>query len=131
MTKDKSDMNKQEKKIAIVNNLLDIANNSEKDHKHNFSDVTFFCPGIGDLVDGANGVLVKKLERFNPHPTSRNRFIYKLHFVHIKETSFWETEIDTWDKMDEVTRNQVASYLRTVHDNGTAKVGSAYYFALK
>lgn len=56
-------MNKQEKKIAIVNNLLDIANNSEKDHKHNFSDVTFFCPGIGNLVDGANAVLVKNFGR--------------------------------------------------------------------
>lgn len=123
-------MNKQEKKIAIVNNLLDIANNSEKDHKHNFSDVTFFCPGIGDLVDGANAVLVKKLWSYN-HIQDSSRYTYKLHFVHISEKSYIETPVTTWDKMDEITRNQVESYLRAVHDNGTAKVGSAYYFALK
>ena len=52
-------MNKQQKKTAIVDNLLNIANHSEKGYKHNFHDVTFYCPGISEYVDGANGVLVK------------------------------------------------------------------------
>lgn len=126
-------MNKQEKKIYIVRRLLEVAETISKERgwRSTPHDVTFLCPEIGDYIDGANGVLVKKLERFNPHPTSRNRFIYKLHFVHVKETSYLETEIDTWDKMDEVTRNQVFSLLTRVHGDGVQKIGSSYYYSLK
>ena len=66
-------MNKQEKKIYIVRRLLEVAETISKERgwRSTPHDVTFLCPGIGDYVDGANGVLVKKLERYNPHPTSR------------------------------------------------------------
>ena len=123
-------MNKQQKKIAIVDNLLTIANNSEKGYKHNFHDVTFYCPGIGEYVDGANGVLVKKLWSYN-HIQDSYCYTYKLHFVCIEERFYRETTVVTWDKMDEITRNQVARYLDIVHDNGIAKIGSAFYFSLK
>lgn len=116
-------MNKQEKKIFIVRRLLEIAEtiNKESGWRSTPHEVTFRCPEIGDYVDGANGVLVKKLERFIPHPTTRNRYTYKLHFVHIKETEYWETDITTWDKMDKVTMNQVFYMLTRVQGDGVQK----------
>jgi len=123
-------MNKQQKKTAIVDNLLNIANHSEKGYKHNFHDVTFYCPGISEYVDGANGVLVKKLWSYN-HIQDSSRYTYKLHFVRIEERFNRETTVVTWDKMDEITRNQVARFLNCVKDNGCAKIGSMFYFSLK
>lgn len=125
-------MEKQEKKSFIVRHLLNIAAEISKERgwRSTPHEVSFLCPGIGDYVDGANGVLVKKLESYNP-VRDTPRTIYKLHFINIHETHYWEKTVSTWDKQDAITRNQVFSFLNRVHGDGVQKLGSIYYYSLK
>ena len=103
-----------------------------------YNECTIYTPGIEDIVPGANGITIKRLENYN-YKTNKTSLRYKLHVVTINDATHydWETTIAKFDSLDPDTREKLERFINTKCDNAPAAdmpttfVGHAYYFTLK
>ena len=103
-----------------------------------YNECTIYTPGIEDIVPGANGITIKRLENYD-YKTNKTTLRYKLHVVAINDASHydWETTIAKFDSLDPDTREQLVRFINAKCDNAPAAdmpttfIGHAYYFTLK
>ena len=103
-----------------------------------FNECTIYTPGIENIVPGANGITIKRLENYD-YKTNKTSLRYKLHIVTINDASLydWETTIAKFDSLDPDTREKLERFINAKCDNAPAAdmpttfVGHAYYFTLK
>ena len=102
-----------------------------------YNECTIYTPGIENIVPGANGITIKRLENYD-YKTNKTSLRYKLHIVTINDASHydWETTVAKFDSLDPDTREQLERFIDDKCDNApaadipTAFVGHAYYFTL-
>ena len=107
-----------------------------------YNDCTIYPPEIDDIVSGANGINIKRLENYN-YKTGKSSFRYKLHVVTINDANHyeWETIVARFESLDPETREQLERFINYKCDNApaplnawldmpTTLVGHAYYFTL-
>ena len=103
-----------------------------------YNECTIYTPGIEDIVPGANGITIKRLENYD-YKTNKTTLRYKLHVVTINDANHydWETTIAKFDSLDPDTREKLERFISAKCDNAPAAdmpttfVGHAYYFTLK
>ena len=103
-----------------------------------YNECTIYTPGIENIVPGANGITIKRLENYD-YKTNKTSLRYKLHIVTINDASLydWETTIAKFDSLDPDTREKLERFINAKCDNAPAAdmpttfVGHAYYFTLK
>lgn len=107
-----------------------------------YNECTIYTPEIDDIVSGANGINIKRLENYN-YKTGKSSFRYKLHVVTINDANHyeWETIVARFESLDPETREQLERFINYKCDNApaplkawldmpTTLVGHAYYFTL-
>ena len=102
-----------------------------------YNECTIYTPGIENIVTGANGITIKRLENYD-YKTNKTSLRYKLHVVTINDASNydWETTVAKFDSLDPDTREQLERFINAKCDNAhstdmpTTLVGHAYYFTL-
>lgn len=107
-----------------------------------YNECTIYTPEIDDIVSGANGINIKRLENYN-YKTGKSSFRYKLHVVTINDANHyeWETIVARFESLDPETREQLEWFINYKCDNApaplnawldmpTTLVGHAYYFTL-
>lgn len=102
-----------------------------------YNECTIYTPDIDDIVSGANGINIKRLEKYD-YKTNKTSLRYKLHVVTINDASHydWETTVAKFDSLDPDTREQIERFIIAKCDNAptpdipTTFVGHAYYFTL-
>ena len=102
-----------------------------------YNECTIYTPGIDNIVSGANGITIKRLENYD-YKTNKTSLRYKLHVVAINDASHydWETIITKFEALDPDTREHLERFINAKCDNAhttdmpTAFVGHAYYFTL-
>ena len=107
-----------------------------------YNECTIYPPEIDDIVSGANGINIKRLENYN-YKTGKSSFRYKLHVVTINDANHyeWETTVARFDSLDPDTLEQLERFINAKCDNApaplnawldmpTTLVGHAYYFTL-
>lgn len=102
-----------------------------------YNECTIYTPDIDDIVFGANGINIKRLEKYD-YKTNKTSLRYKLHVVTINDASHydWETTVAKFDSLDPNTREQIERFIIAKCDNAptpdipTTFVGHAYYFTL-
>ena len=102
-----------------------------------YNECTIYTPDIDDIVSGANGINIKRLEKYD-YKTNKSSFRYKLHVVTINDANHyeWETTVARFDSLDPETREQLERFINAKSDNAqttdrpTTFVGHAYYFTL-
>ena len=103
-----------------------------------YNECTIYTPGIEDIVTGANGVTIKRLENYD-YKTNKTTLRYKLHVVTINDANHydWETTVAKFDSLDPYTRERLERFINAKCDNAPAAdmpttfVGHAYYFTLE
>lgn len=102
-----------------------------------YNECTIYTPGIEDIVPGANGITIKRLENYD-YKTNKTSLRYKLHVVTINDANHydWETIIAKFDSLDPDTREKLERFIYAKCDNAPADmpttfVGHAYYFTLE
>ena len=103
-----------------------------------YNECTIYTPGIENIVPGANGVTIKRLENYD-YKTNKTSLRYKLHIVTINDANHydWETTIAKFDSLDPDTREKLVRFINAKCDNAPAAdmpttfIGHAYYFTLK
>lgn len=107
-----------------------------------YNECTIYTPEIDDIVSGANGINIKRLEKYD-FKTNKSSFRYKLHVVTINDANHyeWETIVARFESLDPETREQLERFINYKCDNApaplnawldmpTTLVGHAYYFTL-
>ena len=102
-----------------------------------YNECTIYTPGIDNIVSGANGITIKRLENYD-YKTNKTSLRYKLHVVAINDANHydWETIITKFEALDPDTREHLERFINAKCDNAhttdmpTAFVGHAYYFTL-
>ena len=102
-----------------------------------YNECTIYSPGINNIVPGANGITIKRLENYD-YKTNKTSLIYKLHIVTINEVNHYDcvTTITKFESLDPDTREQLERFINAKCDNApvadipTTLVGHAYYFTL-
>ena len=102
-----------------------------------YNECTIYTPGIENIVPGANGITIKRLENYD-YKTNKTSLRYKLHVVTINDANHydWETTIAKFDSLDPDTRAKLVRFINAKCDNAPAAdmpttfVGRAYYFTL-
>ena len=102
-----------------------------------YKECTIYTPGIENIIPGANGITIKRLENYD-YKTNTTSLRYKLHLVTINDASHyeWETTVAKFDSLDTDTREHLARFINAKCDNAPAAdipttfVGRAYYFTL-
>lgn len=101
-----------------------------------YNECTIYIPGIENIVPGANGITIKRLENYD-YKTNKTTLRYKLHVVTINDANHydWETTVAKFDSLDPDTREQLERFINAKCDNAPADmpttfVGHAYYFTL-
>ena len=107
-----------------------------------YNECTIYTPDIDDIVSGANGINIKRLENYD-YKTGKSPFRYKLHVVTINDANHyeWETIVARFESLDPETREQLERFINYKCDNApaplnawldmpTTLVGHAYYFTL-
>ena len=103
-----------------------------------YNECTLYTPGIENIVPGANGITIKRLENYD-YKTNKTTLRYKLHVVTINDANHydWETTVAKFDSLDPDTREQIERFINAKCDNAPAAdmpttfVGHAYYFTLQ
>ena len=103
-----------------------------------YNECTIYTPGIEDIVPGANGITIKRLENYD-YKTNKTTLRYKLHVVTINDANHyeWETTVAKFDSLDPDTREKLERFINAKCDNAPAAdmpttfVGHAYYFTLE
>ena len=103
-----------------------------------YNECTIYTPGIEDIVPGANGITIKRLENYD-YKTNKTTLRYKLHVVTINDANHydWETIVTKFDSLDPDTREQIEQFINAKCDNAPAAdmpttfIGHAYYFTLE
>ena len=99
-----------------------------------YNECTIYTPGIDDIVPGANGITIKRLENYD-YKTNTTTLRYKLHVVTINDANHydWETIVTKFDSLDTDTRERLEWFINAKCDNAptTTLVGHAYYFTLE
>ena len=103
-----------------------------------FNECTIYTPGIENIVPGANGITIKRLENYD-YKTNKTTLRYKLHIVTINDANHydWETTVAKFESLDPETREQLERFILAKCDNAPATdmpttfIGHAYYFTLK
>ena len=103
-----------------------------------YNECTIYTPGIENIVTGANGLTIKRLENYD-YKTNKTSLRYKLHVVTINDANHyeWETTVAKFDSLDPDTREKLERFINAKCDNAPAAdmpttfVGHAYYFTLK
>ena len=102
-----------------------------------YNECTIYTPGIENIVPGANGVTIKRLENYD-YKTNKTSLRYKLHVVTINDANHydWETTIAKFDALDPDTRERLERFINAKCDNAPAAdmpttfIGHAYYYTL-
>ena len=102
-----------------------------------YNECTIYTPGIEDIVPGANGITIKRLENYD-YKTNKTSLRYKLHVVTINDANHydWETTIAKFDSLDPDTREKLERFINAKCNNAPAAdvpttfIGHAYYFTL-
>ena len=107
-----------------------------------YNECTIYTPDIDDIVSGANGINIKRVEKYD-YKTNKSSFRYKLHVVTINDANHDEGETTgaRFDSLDPDTREQLERVINYKCDNApaplnawldmpTTLVGHAYYFTL-
>ena len=103
-----------------------------------YNECTIYTPGIENIVPGANGITIKRLENYD-YKTNKTSLRYKLHVISIKDANHydWETTVAKFDSLDPDTREKLVRFINAKCDNApsadmpTTFIGHAYYFTLK
>ena len=102
-----------------------------------YNECTIYTPDIDNIVSGANGITIKRLENYD-YKTNKTSLRYKLHVVTINDANHydWETTIAKFDSLDPDTREKLERFINAKCDNAPAAdmpttfIGHAYYFTL-
>ena len=102
-----------------------------------YNECTIYTPGIENIVPGANGITIKRLENYD-YKTNKTSLRYKLHVISINDANHydWETTIAKFDSLDPDTREHLERFINAKCDNAPAAdmpttfIGHAYYFTL-
>ena len=102
-----------------------------------YNECTIYTPDIDNIVPGANGITIKRLENYD-YKTNKTSLRYKLHVVTINDANHydWETTIAKFDSLDPDTREKLERFINAKCDNAPAAdmpttfIGHAYYFTL-
>ena len=102
-----------------------------------YNECTIYTPGIENIVPGANGITIKRLENYD-YKTNKTSLRYKLHVISINDANHydWETTIAKFDSLDPDTREKLERFINAKCDNAPAAdmpttfIGHAYYFTL-
>ena len=102
-----------------------------------YNECTIYTPDIDNIVSGANGITIKRLENYD-YKTNKTSLRYKLHIVAINDANHydWETIVAKFESLDPDTREHLERFINAKCDNAhttdvpTAFVGHAYYFTL-
>ena len=101
-----------------------------------YNECTIYTPGIENIIPGANGITIKRLENYD-YKTNKTSLRYKLHVVTINDANHydWETTVAKFDSLDPDTRKQLERFISAKCDNAsdmqTTFIGHAYYFTLE
>ena len=101
-----------------------------------YNECTIYTPGIENIVPGANGITIKRLENYD-YKTNKTSLRYKLHVVTINDANHydWETTVAKFDSLDPDTREKLERFISAKCDNAsdmsTTFIGHAYYYTLK
>ena len=103
-----------------------------------YNECTIYIPSIENIVHGANGITIKRLENYD-YKTNKTTLRYKLHLVAINDANHydWETTVAKFESLDPDTREQLERFILAKCDNApetdmtTTFVGHAYYFTLE
>ena len=103
-----------------------------------YNECTIYTPGIENIVPGANGITIKRLENYD-YKTNKTSLRYKLHIVTINDANHydWETTVAKFDSLDPDTRERLERFINAKCDNAPAAdmlttfIGHAYYFTLE